>query len=100
MTDNDERLDRLLSAPLVPVADNSFSARVMRAIAAADARPPWLDTAVLAVAGCLVLAALPLAGISEGIEHASASLAATALPLAVAGLALALTWSYTHALAD
>lgn len=100
MNGADERLDELLSSPLVPVADNGFSARVMTTIAAAEARQPWLETAVLAGAGFVVLAALLLAGIPEWIENASARIEVTALPLAIAGLALSLTWSYSRVLTD
>ncbi|HLY06568.1 MAG TPA: hypothetical protein VKR31_12555 [Rhizomicrobium sp.] len=99
MNDNDERLDQLLSAPLAPVADGGFSARVMANVSTVETREPWLETAVLAVTACVLVAVLSTAGFSEWIAGVSVTLA-TSLPLAIAGLALAITWSYTRALAD
>ena len=99
MNNNDEKLDWLLSAPLVPVADNGFSTRVMTTIAVTDARQPRLETAVLAMTACALVAALSIAGFSDWIVQVGVSLA-TSLPLAIAGLALTLTWSYARTLAD
>ena len=100
MSGDGEKLDRLLLAPLAPVADNGFSERVITQVAGTGADQPWLEAAVLAAAACILFAAVPLGGLSEWLERASANLAATALPLAIAGFALAITWSYTRALAD
>lgn len=99
MSDDNERLDRLLSAPLAPVADNGFSTRVMTKIATADAHYHWLENAVLAITAFILVAALSAAGFFDWIENVGLSLA-TSLPLAIAGLALTITWSYTRALAD
>jgi len=99
MSEIDERLDRLLSAPLPPVADDGFSGRVIAKIAATNIRQPWLETAVLVATACVVVAALSEAGFSEWLERAGFSLA-TSLPLAIAGFALALTLSCARVLAD
>lgn len=99
MSDDNERLDRLLSIPLAPVADNGFSTRVMTMVASVDARYHWLENTVLAITAFILVATLSAAGFSDWIENVGVSLA-TSLPLAIAGLALAITWSYTRALAD
>ena len=99
MNGDDERLDRLLCAPLAPIPDNGFSARVMAKTASADARQSWLETVVLATAACALLAGLSLAGLPESIERVGVGLA-TSLPLAIAGFALALTYACTRVLAD
>jgi RNA polymerase sigma factor (sigma-70 family) len=97
MSGDHERLDGLLSAPLTPVPDNGFSARVMMKMG--DRRQSLLETTLLAAAACVFLILLTVAGFPEWIEGVSTGVA-TSLPLAVAGFALALTFSYTRALSD
>ena len=99
MSDNDEKLDRLLSAPLAAVPDNGFSAVVVAKVAAIGTHESWVESVVLAVTACTLVAALPTAGISDWMGRVGVSLA-TSLPLAIAGLALAITWSYTRVQAD
>jgi hypothetical protein len=96
---NEDRLDRLLRAPLDPIADNGFSARVMAKMARADARHSWLESAVLAIAAGLLLAILSTAGFAEWVARISDSLA-NSVPLAVAAFALALTLLFARALAE
>lgn len=99
MNGDEEKLDRLLSAPLAPLVDNGFSASVMAKMAAADTHQPWSETAILAVAACVLVGALSMTGFSDWIARVGVTLA-TSSPLAIAGFALAITWSYMRVLAD
>ncbi|HEY3776556.1 MAG TPA: hypothetical protein VGL35_00715 [Rhizomicrobium sp.] len=99
MTADESRLDRLLAAPLASVEDRGFSASVMARIAGAEEQQTWLETAALTTAAGLFLAFLSASGFSEWIGRLGYSLASS-LPLAIAALALALTFSCARILAE
>lgn len=93
------RLDRLLRAPLAPVADNGFSARVMAKLARADVPRSVPGAALLSIVAGLLLALFTAGGFSEWVERTGYSLA-TSLPLATAAFVLALTILGMRAFAD
>lgn len=88
MSGNDDRLDRLLAAPLRPTEDAGFSAHVMSRIAVSREGNRWLEMAVLLAAAVLVVAFLPLTPLTNSIGVLSYGLG-NSLPLAIAAFATA-----------
>lgn len=99
MTDNDDRLDRLLAMPLAPVDDAGFSVRVMTQIGAPRA-PAWLleEITVLVSLG-LVVAFVASTRFSDWIADVGYDLG-TSLPFAAAVLSLALTLVFARPFAE
>lgn len=99
MSDSDDRLGRLLRAPLAPVADAGFSAQVMARIAVPPKHSWWLDEAVLFAAAGLVPAFVASTELPGRIANLGYDLA-TSLPVATAALVLTLTLAFVRATAD
>lgn len=99
MSDNDDRLDRLLCAPLPTVADGGFSARVMARIGASSKRRWWLDEFLVLSAAGLVLAVVASTEFPGWIAGLGYSLA-TSLPLATAALVLVVTLTLARPVAE
>lgn len=99
MNGSDDRLDQLLRAPLGPIADNGFSARVVAEIARAQERKSQRETLVLAIAAGILLLFLSAAGFSQWIARLGDS-AANSLPLAMGAFAIAVTWAGLRVLAE
>lgn len=88
-----DALDKLLAKPLEEVADNGFSAGVMKRIAAAQRRDEWLTYGVIALAALPLPVAVPWAEASAVVARLLPSLASAEYVAAAAAL-LALTFSF------
>jgi hypothetical protein len=85
-------LDRLLSAPLPPVADAGFSATVMARILAARSRRVLLEVLGIVALSGILLGVLPLSTLTGPIEKFTLDLA-NSWQIAVAALAIAISLS-------
>jgi len=94
-----DRLDDLLSAPLLDVADDGFSARVMSRVGQERRREEWITYTAIGVAALPALLFLPLPAIAAEVSRL-APLLASAAPLAGAAALLALTLSFEKLIQD
>jgi hypothetical protein len=96
-------LDTLLSAPLAPVDDAGFSARVIQRIeqqqAAARERREIMEWAGLLIATAIFFAVAPLVSLTRGIETLTFSLS-NSFPIAIALAALVLTATFARNVVD
>ena len=88
-------LDDLLSAPLAPVEDSGFSARVALRTRIQAERRNLLEGLVLLVGAGIFLAFAPLSTIGGAIEKVTFDLG-NSLPVAIAFAALVLTASFAR----
>jgi len=99
----DDRLDALLSAPLAAVEDRGFSARVVADVFAARERRMGLELLALLAAAGVLLAFLPLTAIvdmvNDAIDYVTGNLG-NSLPVAMAALAIVLSFSFARIVAD
>lgn len=99
MTENETRLDRLLAAPLAPMDDAGFSARVMAHIAVQPARAWLLEEIAVLVSLGLIVAFAASTRFSDWIVSLGGDLA-TSLPFAAAILTLTLTLIFMRPAAE
>jgi|SRR6185437_14106046 len=85
--------EKLLARPLEDIADNGFSAGVVRRITAARRQEGWLTYGVIALAGLPLLFAVPWPELSAAVARLLTSLA-SAEHVAAAAAVLALTFSF------
>jgi hypothetical protein len=99
----DDRLDALLSAPLPAVEDRGFSARIVAGAFAARERRAGLELLGLLAAAGVLLAFLPLTAladmVSDTIDYVTGNLG-NSLPIAMAALAIVLSFSFARIMAD
>lgn len=86
-------LDQLLSAPLAPVADAGFSARVMGRIRREEQKRLAVWSIFVAITATIACILLPMTILTDTVNHLVVSLA-TSLQVGIAVLVAALTWAY------
>ena len=95
----DSELDKLLGSPLLAVEDSGFSAAVVKSIANEERNAAWTDWAMIACAGVLLMAFVPVGDVVRQLASAGVDLSKS-VPFAVGCATLAVTHTAMRIWAD